>query len=112
MERSRAVLAKLDEIELEMRRIGFWDDGLDVSLIHERATAHTREQHRSPATIMPFEHWLQAVFVPSARHAALTNALPASSQVGLMAMRQYDYHSHVPEAQRLLALLHEFDSLI
>nr|WP_261361997.1 hypothetical protein [Humisphaera borealis] len=38
--------------------------------------------------------------------------MPIHSQVGLMAMRQYDYHSHVPEAQGLLKLLQDFDELI
>jgi hypothetical protein len=27
-------------------------------------------------------------------------------------MRQYDYHSHIPEAQNLLTLLSEFDALV
>jgi hypothetical protein len=38
--------------------------------------------------------------------------LPKDSQVGIMAMRQYDYHSSVPEAHRLVSLLHEFDELV
>jgi hypothetical protein len=29
-----------------------------------------------------------------------------------MARRQYDYHSHVPEAQPLLQLLRAFDGLV
>jgi hypothetical protein len=35
-----------------------------------------------------------------------------SSQVGLMAMRQYDYHSIVREALPLVNLLHDFDRLV
>lgn len=59
-----------------------------------------------------FELWLQCVFLPNARAAARSDHLPIHSQVGLMAMRQYDYHSHVPEAQGLLKLLQDFDELI
>jgi hypothetical protein len=29
-----------------------------------------------------------------------------------MAMRQYDYHSFVPEAQDLLQLLYDFDAIV
>lgn len=33
-------------------------------------------------------------------------------QLGQMAMREYDYHSYVIEAQNLLNLLHKFDRLV
>ena len=59
-----------------------------------------------------FELWLQCIFLPNARSAIDTNSLPDDSQVGLMAMRQYDYHSSMPEAQPLVNLLHEFDGLV
>jgi hypothetical protein len=52
------------------------------------------------------------VFIPNARAAAARNDLPTQSEVGIMAMRQYDYHSHIPEAQNLLTLLSEFDALV
>jgi len=29
-----------------------------------------------------------------------------------MALRQYDYHSHVEEAQNLLSLLNQFDKIV
>lgn len=111
MIRSEAVLDKLDEIEQEMHNAGFWDDTLDLNEIRDDAAKITKEQGLSPVGFLPFEKWLQAVFIPNARIAAQTGNLPSSSQVSLMAMREYDYHSHIPEAQELLRLLREFDRL-
>ena len=37
---------------------------------------------------------------------------PERSQVGLMAMRQYNYHSFIENAQPLLGLLNQFDKII
>ncbi|QDT27837.1 hypothetical protein Enr10x_31710 [Gimesia panareensis] len=94
------VLAKLDEIEAELKRIGFWSETPEMT---------------EPANFLEapsFELWLQCVFLPHAREAAGKGTYPERSQVGLMALRQYDYHSYVPEAQTLLKLLHEFDRLI
>jgi len=59
-----------------------------------------------------FELWLQCVFLPRAREAVAQDALPRQSRVGLMALRQYDYHQQVPEAAELLRLLNEFDALV
>jgi uncharacterized protein YqcC (DUF446 family) len=111
MIRSEVILQKLDEIEREMRNTSFWDDSLNVDEVRDGAARVVAEQGKSPVGTMPFEHWLQAVFIPNARGAAQTGNLPFSSQVSLMAMREYDYHSHIPEAQELLKLLREFDAL-
>jgi hypothetical protein len=54
----------------------------------------------------------QTIFLPDARNAVQTNTLPSDSQVGLMALRQYDYHSSIPEAHPLMQLLNEFDDLV
>jgi uncharacterized protein YqcC (DUF446 family) len=111
MTREEAVLAKLDEIEREMKRIGFWDESLDAAQVRQQAMDYAVRQGKSPVGTMPFEHWLQAVFIPNARRAAQEKTLPAFSQVSVMAMRQYDYHSHAAEAERLLQLFGEFDAL-
>lgn len=99
-EKDSLVLAKLDEIEAEMKRIGFW--------------SHTPEMTGDASFLEApsFELWLQCVFLPHAREAAGQGTYPERSQVGLMALRQYDYHSYIPEAQNLLKLLNEFDQLI
>ena len=111
MSHSDQILAKLQQIEDEMKRIGYWDDTLDQRRVRDEALAYAHEHGESPVAHMSFERWLQAVFIPNARNAARTDTLPSSSNVSVMAMRQYDYHSHVPEAQQLLHLLYEFDGL-
>lgn len=95
-----ALLARLDAIEAEMRRLGMW-----------RAPG-TRPTADGPLGPAGFEAWLQDVFLPKARRAVAADALPDRSQVGLMALRQYDYHTHVPEAAALVALLHDVDDLV
>ncbi len=99
-ERAARVAAKLDAIEAEMRRIGFWSA--------TPPAVDARGFLEAPS----FELWLQCVFIPNARLAVERKKFPKKSEVGLMAMRQYDYHSYVEEAQGLKRLLEEFDDLI
>jgi uncharacterized protein YqcC (DUF446 family) len=106
-DRSAAVLTQLDAVEAEMRRIGFWADNSP-----DLQAAVQAGEVRSFLDAPSFELWLQCIFLPNARAAAQSGTLPTRSQVGLIAMREYDYHSHVPEAQGLLQLLQEFDALI
>ena len=99
-EKDRAIAAMLDQIEQEMKQIGFWSRNPPAFEVNSFQDAPS------------FELWLQCVFLPNARAAAASGHYPATSQVGQMAMREYDYHSHVPEAQTLLRLLNEFDRLV
>jgi uncharacterized protein YqcC (DUF446 family) len=102
-----AITEKLDQIEAEMKRIGYWQE-----ISPELQAKVDRGELRSYLNAPSFELWLQAVFLPNARHAVAINTFPKDSQVGVMAMRQWDYHSYVAEAQDLLRLLSEFDSLV
>ena len=87
---SADVLRKLDEIEAEMRRIGYWSDSPDLQ-------AAVREgKFKSFLDAPSFELWLQGLFLPNARTAARAGRLAAYSQAGEIARRQYDYHAHVP----------------
>src|SRR5215471_16387087 len=104
--KEQRVLAQLDAIEAELKRIGWWSPN-PPDLLSQIKAGHIRTYLDAPS----FELWLQCVFLPNARRAASVFELPRTSQVGLMAMRQYDYHSHVPEAQHLLRLLEEFDAI-
>jgi len=97
----------LERVETEMKRIGFWTDNPPPLL--ERAN---RGELRSYLDAPSFEQWLQCVFLARAREAIRNDSMPASSSVAEMARRQYDYQSHVPEAQPLLRLLHAFDRLV
>ncbi len=104
----RAELEKLlDAIEQEMRTIGYWSE-----VVQDPFAKLPPGEPRVYINASSFEAWLQFVFLPNARQAVAAGDLPARSQVGLMAMRQYDYHSYVPEAQRLVELLQEFDRLV
>jgi uncharacterized protein YqcC (DUF446 family) len=101
------IAAQLDEIEAELKRIGFWHP--DPPDLQRRFSIMKLKTYLDAPT---FELWLQCIFLPNARRAVEVGELPKESQVGLMAMRQYDYHSYVEEAQRLVALLHDFDRLV
>ena len=99
-DKDKKILAVLDAIESDMKQIGFWEDA-------------PPDMEGSNALEAPaFELWLQCVFLPNARKAATSGEYPKESQVGLMAMRQYDYHSRVEKALHLVSLLHDFDELV
>ena len=98
--KDKKVLFALDGIEAEMKKIGFWDENPPTFEVGHYLDAPS------------FELWLQCIFLPNARRAANTGEYPNGSQVGLMAMREYDYHSCVEAALNLVSLLHEFDELI
>lgn len=95
-----ALVTKLDEIEAELRRLGFLVG--EVGPPREVTSAFGLED-------MPFEHWLSHVFLPRAREAIADRALPASSSVAAMALRNLDGH---PDAETLIALLYQFDGMI
>lgn len=99
-EKDRKVLSALDEIEAEMKKIDFWNENPPEVRVGNYLEAPS------------FELWLQCVFLPNARKAAQTGEYPGGSQVGLMAMREYDYHSSEGEALNLVSLLHSFDKLV
>ena len=99
-EKDKQVLSKLDEIESEMKRVNFWSDNPPSFTVNNYLEAPS------------FELWLQCIFLPHAREAAYKSKYPERSQVGLMAMRQYNYHSFVERAQPLLRLLNQFDKII
>ncbi len=98
--KAELILKKLDQIESEMKRIGYWD--------YNPPDFKVENYLQAPS----FELWLQCIFIPNARAAAHAESFPPKSQVGLMALRQYDYHSCIEEAFPLKDLLFEFDKLI
>src|SRR6476619_685121 len=88
----RQLSEKLNAVEAEMRRLGWWS-GEPPDLLAEVAAGRLKSYLDAPS----FELWLQCVFLPNARSRVAEADLPASSSVGEMARRQYDYHSSVPE---------------
>ncbi len=94
---------KLLEIETEMRRLGYWSEG-------EKPFTDEAQLYAS----LPFERWLQFVFLPALQEATESGDFSKVPRyrIGLAALRNYDYHSGVPEAQHLMALCFELEKLI
>lgn len=95
-----ALSKKLDQIELELRRLEFLVG--EVGAPRAVTSAFGLQD-------MPFEDWLSYVFLPRAREAVTLERLPGSSSVATMAVRNLDGH---PDADTLIALLSEFDCMI
>jgi|SRR5579859_6962944 len=91
-----------DEIEAEMRRIGFWQG----EPLRPEQLAFTQA---FAMDTMTFAQWLQFIFLPRVREAVASNRFPGSSSVGTQAVREFD---GAAEASRLVTLLAEFDGLI
>lgn len=96
------VRAKLDAIEAEMKRGGFW----------QAAPLKPEQYHFTRAfalDTMAFAQWLQFIFVPRVRAIIdQRGQFPAQSMVGAQAAREFD---GVAEANELVRLLSEFDAL-
>jgi len=101
------ILAQLDRIQAEMRRIGYWSPNPP-----DLQAAVDRGEIKSFMDAPSFELWLQMIFLPHARQWTLEDSLPAESQIGELARRQYDYMSVAVEADELMHLLWDFDALI
>ena len=99
----RAIAEKVQQIEAEMRRIGFWSSD----------PARTADEEELYAGL-PFEQWLQFVFLPSVKTASATGNFSRvpPNRVGLAALRQYDYHSVDEKAFPLVELCHELERLL
>ncbi len=97
----QAVLAQLEQVEAEIKRIGLWQpDPLnpDQYNFHSAFAMDT----------MTFSQWLQFIFIPKVREAAAAQHFPTQSQVAAQAIREFD---GIPEASHLITLLSEFDAL-
>ncbi len=97
-----ALLATLDAIEAELKRLGWWTD----------TAPPMPEGDEFPAFgegLMAFPQWLQWIFLPNARAACADLDLPSGSQVGVKAVREFDGE---PDADRLIELLSEFDDQV
>jgi uncharacterized protein YqcC (DUF446 family) len=91
----------IEQIEQEMRKIGFWQD---QPLRPEQMTF----KQAFAMDTMTFAQWLQFVFVPRVHQAIASNSFPQSSSVGAQAVRELDGDL---DAANLVALLCEFDAL-
>ena len=120
------IAAKLDEIEAEMRRIGYWFDNpptpipaaFDTTSAEmpriEGWNAAVADHNGGVQVDAPhFVLYLQQVFLPWARQRVMACKLPGrKAAIGLLAVRHYDYHSANPVARPLVELLSQFDGLL
>lgn len=100
MQSDQTLSNTLDAIEAELRTLGY-------------AAAASAEPDAVTAAFgsgtLAFEDWLARVFLPNARHAIATDTLPAVSQVGVAAVRNFDGRDAL---DTLCSLLGEFDRLV
>jgi uncharacterized protein YqcC (DUF446 family) len=101
MPETRAVLAKLEQIETEMKRVGLWQE-------HPLQAEQYDFNAAFAGDTMSFSQWLQFIFIPSVKRAAAHEDFPSQSQVGIKAVREFD---GMEVASRLIQLLSEFDGL-
>ncbi|MFO0840587.1 MAG: YqcC family protein [Phycisphaerae bacterium] len=83
-ENKRADAARLaEQLEAELRRLGVW-----------RQTPFPPEamqfQRAFGGDTMPFEHWIQAVLIPSLRQVAVDGQMPQNSSLMAYAVREFD----------------------
>ena len=98
----RVVANALAEIESEMKRIGLWQSEPLRPEQYEFRQAFAMDT-------MAFSQWLQFIFIPRVRQIiAAGGQFPSKSQVGAQAVREFDT---LPDAEKLLDLLSEFDAL-
>ncbi len=93
----------VSDIEHELRRIGY-------ATYHPPAAPRPGE----PFAGMTFEVWLQHVFLPAVRDAIATGSFAKvpNYRVGLAALRQYDYHTCIPEAHPLMDLCYALEKAL
>jgi len=88
------------EIESEMKKLGLWS---------ATATPAQRSGKAFGADSLSFEEWLQHVFLPRLKQAALSSNYPSRSSVAVAAVRNLD---GVQGAEHLIDLLLRVDSVI
>jgi uncharacterized protein YqcC (DUF446 family) len=94
---------RIDAIEAEMKRLGWWQNEPLPEEAYNFRSAFAMDT-------MAFSQWLQYIFIPRVRGViAERGDFPRQSQVGAQAVREFD---GVWEASDLLRLLSEFDHYI
>lgn len=94
---------KIDGIEAEMKRIGWWREEPLPEEAYNFSQAFAMDT-------MPFAHWLQFIFIPRVRDIiASQGSFPSRSMVGAQAVREFDGEY---EASEVVTLLSDFDHYI
>ena len=99
---SLEVKKSIDEIEAEMKRIGYWSADPLPEEAYDFREAFAMDT-------MAFSQWLQFILIPRVHQIiAEGGEFPANSMVGAQAMREFDGDA---DAAHLVSLLGEFDRL-
>ena len=102
MNKLKVVKAKIEQIENEMKRAGFWQSEPLAAEQYDFRAAFAMDT-------MAFSQWLQFIFIPRVKEIIETKGdFPDESQVAAQAVREFD---GVNEASTLVTLLGEFDEL-
>lgn len=99
------VVSKIDEIEAEMRRMGVWQS---------RPLTPEQMDFKQPfgMDLLTLEQWLQFIFIPRVREIVATRGeFPSGSQVADHAFREWVMWGSRDDAEPLIQLLRQFDSL-
>lgn len=93
----------IDEIEAELKRLGWWQEQRPPEEMFDFKMAFGMDT-------MPFSTWLQFVLIPRVKDIIESHGeFPTSSSVGVHAVREFD---GVYEADDLIRMLVAFDNLI
>lgn len=93
---------KIEEIEAEMKRIGYWSPDPLPEEAYDFRQAFAMDT-------MAFSQWLQFILVPNVRQIIEERGtFPTESMVGAQAVREFDGDK---DASHLVSLLSEFDAL-
>jgi uncharacterized protein YqcC (DUF446 family) len=96
------VSTKLDDIEAEMKNIGYWQDAPLKTEQYDFRAAFAMDT-------MAFSQWIQFIFIPLVRNIIIEKGqFPSNSAVGTQAVREFDGDDN---AAQLVSLLSEFDAL-
>jgi uncharacterized protein YqcC (DUF446 family) len=97
-----AATQAIDTIEIEMKRIGLWQEEPLPAEAYDFRSAFAIDT-------MAFSQWLQFILVPRVRGLiSAGGAFPAESHVAAQGVREFDGQ---PETDQLIALLSNFDAL-
>jgi uncharacterized protein YqcC (DUF446 family) len=98
-----SVQKAIDEIEAELKRLGWWQEERPPEKMFDFKMAFGMDT-------MPFSSWLQFILIPRVKDIIESRGeFPKSSYLGTHAIREYD---GVYEADDLISMLATFDKLI
>jgi uncharacterized protein YqcC (DUF446 family) len=102
-ERERALVAVVDALEAELRRLELWE-------VEPPSAARLASTQPFAVDTLAFSQWLQWLLIPRMRQIfAGEGTLPTRSAIHPYAEECVD---HVADASRLLLLIERFDGLI